>query len=1177
MGARSGSPTPADSRSHRSATESACIHVKQDSATRLRSGADEQGATELSERKNGDGDQLGPRQDEDTDGVSMPTEATESAGDDAAASSEAPGAESLAAETPDATEIEETEETEETEEDAPTSLVEQDDADDAGVGDTAGNQVSPGSPYLSDSAFKDTGLSFRDRVARRLHEQFGMDISTADRDADSGQGGDEDAQNEPPTTAMSLDTGTPADTGIADTEAQDSDAQDSEAADTDAPADPAVTPTAGSAVAGQSTRGWFDPKPDTRPFHAVADGPDTGNESVEEPAAQANIDHATATAAMNPTDIEPGGVEPSGQGSQDSTDGFSAANEAPTNTTTVPDPTQEVPVVDTTDRDQGAEELAESPGPPHSAPSGEPYSDVPPPLGNAPEDTEAQDTEAQDTAVAAAAAGPAMVPPSGPPVPPPGGVVPPGEPPGTEPAGGGDSLAAQQGVVAHVTEHDSDEAAQQADAATDQKEPGQKRPLWFRITRGALIGAGVLVLLAGGTFAAAYAIIDIPDDTQAYATDQKSTFYYADGETVLAERGVNRDPVELDEVPEEVQNAVLSAEDRDFWDEPGVSASGTMRGIWNTVTGQQVQGGSTVTQQLVRNYYEGLSQEQTINRKFREIIIALKVDRQEAPGGYGDNKEWVLEQYLNTVYFGRGAYGIEAAAQAYYHKGVDELSPDEAAFLAAAIQNPSPFGAADVETATWMEDRWNYVVNGLVDMESITEAEAGDMEFAEPEPERSDEDTNMAGFQGYMVQQAIAELEELGFTEDDIQRGAYSIRTTFDEDLMQVAEESVEAHVDLDTVPEGVEIGIAAIEPESGEVAAFYGGEDYLENAYDSAFRGSAQAGSAFKPYVLAAALESGLSLNTVVDGSGPMSIDGATISNATGDNPRVTLTQATEDSSNTGFVRLGQQVGLDSVVDLAYASGIPENMITEDQEHAATLPLGVSDVSPMHQATGYATFANGGEYVEPHVISEIENRDGEDERPEIERSQAVSPETAADVTHAMEQVISSGTGTRASIGRPAAGKTGTTDGSVAAWFVGYTPQLATSVGVFNGDNQSFSMPGYGSLSGGTLPAMIWQTFMSRAMEGEEVQQFPDPAMDGNVQDWGGTPEPTREPDDDDEAPDNGEDEATEEPEQDEPEEEPDPEEPGIPEDPEDPEDPGDTDPGDPEDPGNGDEGNDSE
>ena len=378
-----------------------------------------------------------------------------------------------------------------------------------------------------------------------------------------------------------------------------------------------------------------------------------------------------------------------------------------------------------------------------------------------------------------------------------------------------------------------------------------------------------------------------------------------------------------------------------------MSITGTARAVWSTVTGKQLQGGSTITQQFVRNYYEGLSQEQTIERKLKEIIIALKVDRSQS-------KEWILEQYLNTIYFGRNAYGIQAAAEAYYDKDVGDLTPDEAAFLAAAIQQPTKFGFADSDTTPEMESRWQYVVNGLVDMGSITASRGGRVQVPKPLPERPQDNIDLSGYKGYMFQQAMKELEELGYTEDNINRGGYEIHTTFDPKLMELAYEAVQETVPIDDLPEGVRVGLSVVDPKTGGVLAFYGGEDYFENQYDSAFLGTAQAGSAMKPYVLAAALKEGLSLHTVVDGRGPRYINGTRIQNA-GNAPGgpMNLIQATAVSNNLGYIDLAQRVGLEKVAETAYAMGLPEGSI----DLVPVLPRAPTRCDPTDQAGGYATF----------------------------------------------------------------------------------------------------------------------------------------------------------------------------------------------------------------------------
>lgn len=680
-------------------------------------------------------------------------------------------------------------------------------------------------------------------------------------------------------------------------------------------------------------------------------------------------------------------------------------------------------------------------------------------------------------------------------------------------------------------------------APKGRKGSGAKKPLWWRMLRVFLVVTGLFVIIACGTFAYLYFTVEVPDAAKADALEQGSTFYYADGETEFAYRGTNREILAYEEMTEggdHIVEAVISAEDRGFWTEPGVSLSGTTRAFWSTVTGKQVQGGSTITQQMVRNYYEGVSRDVSIARKIQEIIISIKVDQSES-------KEWVMQQYLNTIYFGRNAYGIQAAAEAYYHKDVQDLEPAEAAFLAAAIQQPSWFGEADVETTPAMERRWEYVVNGMVTTGAITQAEADQMEFPAPEAERPAEGNDLSGYKGYMLQEAVNELERLGYTEDQINRQGYSIVTTFDKDMMDAAYEVVEETVPPENVPEGVNIGLTTIDPKTGEVLAFYGGRDYWENQYDSAFLGAAQTGSAFKPYVLATALEQGYSLHSTVDGRGPRDIQGARIQNA-GNSPGgvMDLVQATRVSNNLGYVELAQEVGFEKIRDTIYDAGWPEGSIP-DSQLVPVMPLGAASARPVDQATGYATFANGGVHTETHVVKEIINTKGEDERPEIESTRVLEESTAADVTHALEQVVNGGTGTAARLwDHPVAGKTGTTNDSVAAWFVGYTPQLSTAVAVYSGDNQSFSIPGH-NISGGGMPATLWNRYMSRAMEGYERGSFPSPAFGGTTENWAPEPSPVEpeQPQQDDQPQSPVEPETPVQPEQPEPPIEPEPGDPG--------------------------------
>ncbi|WP_336207997.1 transglycosylase domain-containing protein [Nonomuraea sp. LPB2021202275-12-8] len=642
-----------------------------------------------------------------------------------------------------------------------------------------------------------------------------------------------------------------------------------------------------------------------------------------------------------------------------------------------------------------------------------------------------------------------------------------------------------------------------------------------RVLRVLLIvfGSGFLVLAA--LFGVAWTMTPIPDSTQKDATAQGSVIYYRDGKSVIARQGVDRRNVELARVPEHVRDAVIAAENRSFYEDSGVSAKGTTRAVWSTLTGQQLQGGSTITQQLVRNYYSGLSQERSVTRKIKEIMISIKVDQSKS-------KDWVLEQYLNTIYFGRGANGVQAAAQAYFGKDVDELSASEGAYLAAVIQQPSRFAdpkGADLDAA---KARWQSVVQAMAQTGGLTAEEAAALKF--PELTAPRKPFQLKGQAQYMLEQVTAELNRRGYTDEDINGGGLKIVTTFDKKLMEAAERAVK-----DTLPEStptkVRTGLAAVDPASGEVIAFYGGSP-SRSKYDNAFSAKVMAGSTFKPYTLAAALDNGFDLSTRVNGNSPMRVasDPANpIPNDSGRSyGRINLVGATQNSVNTAFVDLAQKVGADKVAATAEAMGIPAGQL-EPHVQAATFPLGVASVSAVQNASGFSTLANGGVHMEAHVIKRVTGADGKKNTIEPVATQAVAKQAAADATYAMQQVVQYGTGTAARLyDRPVAGKTGTTDDSRSVWFNGFTPQLAVAVNMFRDDNKTVDIPGYGVQFGGQLPAQVWRAFMTEAMRGEPVEEFPEPSSLGYEPDYA-EPErdydqrdemPTRQPDDWQDAPD---------------------------------------------------------
>jgi membrane peptidoglycan carboxypeptidase len=579
------------------------------------------------------------------------------------------------------------------------------------------------------------------------------------------------------------------------------------------------------------------------------------------------------------------------------------------------------------------------------------------------------------------------------------------------------------------------------------------------------------------------------------------------------------------------------------------------------VTGTQLQGGSTITQQMVRNYYGGIGTERSIDRKLKEIMVALKVGREK-------DKDWILEQYLNTIYFGRDAYGVQAAAKAYYGKDVSKLTAREGAYLAAAIQQPSRFADPTGPNRAPAEQRWRGVVANMVKDGSVGAAEASAMTF--PAPDKQKITDIFKGQKGYMVNVAKKELiERRGYSEDEINRSGLKITTTFDKRLMDAAREAVVSNAP-DGMSKKIRTGLVSVDPATGQVLAFYGGRDYLTEALSSSFGDWAQAGSGFKPVVLAAALDDGMKLYDSVDGSSPQYYNGTPVKNDEGHSyGYVNLVGATQNSVNTAYVNIGRKVGLDKVTEMAEKMGIPESQLTANGANTApTFPLGVISMHPVQQAGVYATFASEGQHRTPFVVKSVTNNDDHKRSFTEPAKRAFSQQVARDATYAMERVVRSGTGTAAQLpdGRDVAGKTGTTDEGRAIWFNGFIPQMATSVSMFRSDSKPLSIPGYG-VYGGVLPARIWNSYMSDAVSikgyspesfgspsvntgGDYVGQRPDRPGDGRPEE----PGPSRPP-------------GSEEPEE--------PSEPPIDEGPELPElppPPGDEPPGeDPGDPGDGD------
>ena len=634
-------------------------------------------------------------------------------------------------------------------------------------------------------------------------------------------------------------------------------------------------------------------------------------------------------------------------------------------------------------------------------------------------------------------------------------------------------------------------------------QPRRPRRRWLPTWRGLLFAIGLLAVLGATGFGMAYAMTPIPDvnpETQA----QTTTVYYADGRTELGSFGVNRTNVELERVPEHLRQAVLAAEDREFYSNRGISPRGIGRALVNNLRGESTQGGSTITQQYVKNAH--LTSERTYARKSREVLIALKVDRQLS-------KDQILESYLNTIYWGRGAYGVQAAADEYFGKDVSKLSVAESAYLAGIIQSPGRYDPR--KNREGAQRRWAYVLDGMVASGWLSPAQRAKQDF--PQVDRVSRQQRLSGPKGYLLTAVRDELETRGFEQEEIDASGLRVVTTFDRRAQEAAQQAM-AEGFPSSKAAGVHAGLAAVRPGDGAVVAMYGGRDYLDREFNDAVQARKQAGSTFKAFTLAAALEEGIGLDSRWQGDSPIVVPDTTrrttqIANEFDrDYGSVDLRTATEQSINTAFVDLTLELGPKRVVDAIEDAGLDGGRAVGLQPGPA-VTLGTAAVSPVDLAAAYSTFAAEGKRSSWHLISQVKDPDGETlYRAQKEVGTAFPADVAADVTDALRVVVDGreGTGGAArALGRPVAGKTGT-HADRTAWFVGYTPQLSAAVAFYReGRNgEELSLDGVGGRDpffGGGYPAEIWTAFARGALEGEPVQQFPAPAGIGQT----AAPEPS--------------------------------------------------------------------
>ncbi|GAA4730312.1 hypothetical protein GCM10023216_22510 [Isoptericola chiayiensis] len=619
-----------------------------------------------------------------------------------------------------------------------------------------------------------------------------------------------------------------------------------------------------------------------------------------------------------------------------------------------------------------------------------------------------------------------------------------------------------------------------------------------------VVGCALTCLALGaGVFFAAWSTTEIPDNLDE-VDHQATTVYYANGKEIGTYSSIKRELVQYEDLPGYVGNAVVASENATFWDDPGVDVKGLARAAWNNLTNSgSRQGGSTLTQQYVERYYLGTTTD--LVGKAREAIIALKIGRSEP-------KELVLERYLNTIYFGRGAYGVEAAAQAYFDKSAADLTISESAMLSGIIPSPVSYDPSVNEDVA--KARWERSISRMADQGYITAAEASDATFPEYVP-KDEGGNSLGGQKGYIMAAVKKELLATGeFTQEDLESRGLQIYTTIKPKLQREAAKIVRNMPD--DANKNIRASIVSINPENGAIWTLYGGPNYLKQSLNTATDDVVQAGSTFKPFTLIGALENGHELNETFDGNSPAHLDPKDPEREWPSNfgnysyGQVDLVEATANSINTAYVELNIENGPEKTADVAHRLGIREDESNPIDAVPANV-LGTTAVRPVDMASAYATIAAGGSYVTPHVVEHVEHMDGTMRyQPDTGSEKQFETDVMNAATYAMTKVVEEGSGSAAldltgpdGTRRPVAGKTGTTNGNQAAWFTGFTPQLATIVnlrqyknvdveeGILGGTAEIETFGGYDEITGSTWPAQAWTEYMQVALEGKDVAEFP--------------------------------------------------------------------------------------
>ncbi|MFV0405298.1 MAG: transglycosylase domain-containing protein [Propioniciclava sp.] len=613
----------------------------------------------------------------------------------------------------------------------------------------------------------------------------------------------------------------------------------------------------------------------------------------------------------------------------------------------------------------------------------------------------------------------------------------------------------------------------------------------------------LFAILGAAAFAILYVTIPIPNANEDFQTNI-STAYYRDGETEIGSFAVqNRESIPLADMSPEVRDAIVAAEDQTFWTNSGISFIGLTRVFQTAITpGADQVGGSTMTQQYVKVLY--LTQEQTVTRKLKEIIISLKVAQELS-------KEEILQGYLNTVYFGRGAYGIQAASQTYFRLDADELNLQQSIALAAIVNSPENLDPAksDKHRSDLLE-RYQYTINEMVTLGTLTEAQKAEIYTTLPDfPKFADTEGRYGGTKGYLLAKVEKELAAAGLTEAEIRGGGLKIVTTVDADMQASAVESAQEAAYRAANPRGLDPAtlhpaIASVDVATGAILAMYGGPDYVADNRNWA-ETPRPTGSTFKPWALVAGLRDGATLGDYFNGNTytPRG-DRDPVTNAGHNYGPVTLKKATTSSINTAYVDLVSQMqdGPEKVIKAANDVGIPDGTDWRSNGIANhRIALGTAQVSPLDAAHGLSTLTNGGKRTTLHIVSEAHDLVGRQvyEAP-VSTKQMIEPDVAQNAVYALNGVTEQGTGrTVRSLGYPVAGKTGTyyvakLRETRASWFIGSTAQISTAVMFVAGDQGTSNLEEYArGFYGSGFPAETWLAYMKVAQKDLSRVNFPGP------------------------------------------------------------------------------------